>query len=96
MAWECISAHLLGVELAGLEQHAVGDADLADVVHGAGVADQLGLVLGGAEPVGHAADPLDVLAGVATDGPSETPDSCRPALRKPLTIWPQARPLLAC
>ena len=59
---------LLGVEQARLEQDAVGDADLADVVQGARVADLLGLVRAhahdGGQALAQAAEALDVLARV--------------------------------
>ena len=43
---------LLGIERAGLQQHPVGNADLADVVHGGGERDVVRLVLAQAEPLG--------------------------------------------
>jgi hypothetical protein len=59
---------LLGAELAGLQQHGVRDADLADVVQRRGLADQLGLRVAQAgcsgELAAHATDALDVLAGL--------------------------------
>ena len=58
--------HSESVSGPGLVQHAVGDPDLADVVHGARVADEVGLVRrqpgGEGEPLGHLADALEVLA----------------------------------
>jgi hypothetical protein len=61
-------AHSSGVELAGLEQDAVGDADLADVVQRARVASSSASARQPErerEPLAQAADALDVLAGVA-------------------------------
>ena len=60
--------HLVVGQAAGLEQDAVGHADLADVVQDAGVADQVGL--GGGQPelerdlAAEPAHALDVIAGV--------------------------------
>ena len=60
---------LLGVELARLEEDAVGDADLADVVQRARVAQQLGVrdaqPIWRREALAQEAHPLDVRAGVA-------------------------------
>ncbi len=72
---------LLGRQRVGLAQDVVGDRDLADVVHRARAAQQLGLV--GAQPgrqrelVAQARDPLDVLAGLLVarlDGLAEALD----------------------
>jgi NAD(P)-dependent dehydrogenase (short-subunit alcohol dehydrogenase family) len=60
---------LLAVELARLEEHAVGDPDLADVVQRARVAEQLGVRDAppdlAREALAEEADALDVRAGVA-------------------------------
>src|SRR4051812_8661274 len=60
---------LLAVELARLEEDAVRDADLADVVEGGRVTQELGLgdapADRGREPLAEPAHALDVLAGVA-------------------------------
>src|ERR1700685_2415283 len=59
---------LLRVEPAALQQYAVGNADLADIVHRAGVAKHLGVGRLPADREGELlaedADPLDVLAGL--------------------------------
>jgi hypothetical protein len=58
---------LLRGQRALLEQHAIGDRDLADVVHRGGVHELLGLGLGHPDVEGelgaHAAHPRDVDAG---------------------------------
>ena len=60
---------LLAVEALGLQQHAVGDADLADVVQDAGVAQEVRLLDAhahrAAEPLAEPAHSLDVQAGLA-------------------------------
>jgi hypothetical protein len=78
---------LLRGQRALLEQHAIGDRDLADVVHRGGVHELLGLGLGHPDVAGelgaHAAHPRDVDAGgvVARLGRvGEAPDELELAL----------------